>query len=160
MYRCVHFPLTEGIGSTKTYDRQDSTLPVVTSLMPCQCFVVLQRWYISYHDVCRYAGFHLCIISWWRHQMETFSALLAICVRNSPVIGEFPSQMPVTRSFDVFLDLRQNKRFRKQWWGCWFESHRAHYDVTVMSHVLCKAIQQISLRYQYFGCHIFELISN
>ena len=28
--------------------------------------------------------------SWWRHQMETFSALLAICARNSPVPGEFP----------------------------------------------------------------------
>ena len=30
--------------------------------------------------------------SWWRHQMETFSALLAFCVGNSPVTGEFPSQ--------------------------------------------------------------------
>ena len=29
-------------------------------------------------------------ISWWHHQMETFSALLAICVGNSPVPGEFP----------------------------------------------------------------------
>ena len=28
--------------------------------------------------------------SWWRHQMETFSALLAICAGNSPVTGEFP----------------------------------------------------------------------
>ena len=28
--------------------------------------------------------------SWWRHQMETFSALLAICAGNSPVPGEFP----------------------------------------------------------------------
>ena len=27
---------------------------------------------------------------WWRHQMETFSALLAICAGNSPVPGEFP----------------------------------------------------------------------
>ena len=25
------------------------------------------------------------------------------CEGNSPVTGEFPSQMPVTRSFDVFL---------------------------------------------------------
>ena len=40
---------------------------------------------------------------WWRHQMETFSAVLALCVANSPVIGEFPSQRPVTRSFDVSL---------------------------------------------------------
>ena len=28
--------------------------------------------------------------------------------------GEFPTQRPVTRSFDVFVDLRLNKRLRKQ----------------------------------------------
>ena len=43
------------------------------------------------------------IVAWWRHQMETFSALLAICAGNSPVSGEFPAQRPVTRSFDVFF---------------------------------------------------------
>ena len=46
------------------------------------------------------------IITWWRHQMETFSAFLALCAGNSPVIGEFPSQRPVTRNSDVFFDLR------------------------------------------------------
>ena len=61
-------------------------------------------------------------ITWWRHQMETFSALLAICAGNSPVPGEFPTQRPVTRSFDVFFDLRLNKRLSKQWWGWWFET--------------------------------------
>ena len=45
--------------------------------------------------------------------METFSALLALCVRNSPVTGEFPAQMPVTPSFDVFLDMHPSK----QSWG-------------------------------------------
>ena len=40
---------------------------------------------------------------WWRHQMETFSVLLAICVGNSPVTGEFPAQRPVTRGFWRFL---------------------------------------------------------
>ena len=32
--------------------------------------------------------------SWtrWRHQMETFSALLPFCTVNSPVTGEFPTQ--------------------------------------------------------------------
>ena len=59
--------------------------------------------------------------SWWRHQMETFSALLAICAGNSPVPGEFPTQRPVTRSFGVFFDLLLNKRSRKQSWGWWFE---------------------------------------
>ena len=52
--------------------------------------------------------------SWWRHQMDTFSALLAICAGNSPVPGEFPAQRPVTRSFDVFVHLRLNKRLSKQ----------------------------------------------
>ena len=49
-------------------------------------------------------------LSWWRYQMETFSALLALCAGNSPVTGEFPAQRPVTRSFDVFVDLRSNTR--------------------------------------------------
>ena len=46
--------------------------------------------------------------------METFSALLAICAGKSPVPGEFPAQRPVTWSFDVFFDLRLNKRLSKQ----------------------------------------------
>ena len=37
--------------------------------------------------------------------MEAFSALLAICAGNSLVTGEFPTQKPVTRRFDVFFDL-------------------------------------------------------
>ena len=44
-------------------------------------------------------------IARWRHQMKTSSALLALCVGNSPVTGEFPTQRPVTRSFGVFFDL-------------------------------------------------------
>ena len=47
--------------------------------------------------------------SWWRHQMETFSALLALCAGNSPVTDEFPAQRPATRSFDVIFYLRLNR---------------------------------------------------
>ena len=47
---------------------------------------------------------------WWRHQIETFSALLAICAGNSTVTGGFPTQRPVTWIFDVFFNLRLNKR--------------------------------------------------
>ena len=61
-------------------------------------------------------------VTWWRHQMEAFSALLAICAGNSPVPGEFPAQRPVTRSFDVFFYLCLNKRLSKQSWGWWFET--------------------------------------
>ena len=45
--------------------------------------------------------------------METFSALLDLCVGDSPGTGEFPSQRPVTQSFDVFFDLHLNKRLSK-----------------------------------------------
>ena len=75
---------------------------------------------------------------WWRHQMETFSALLAICAGNSPAAGEFPAQRPVTRSFDVFFDLCLNKRLRKQWWGWWFETLSRplwrHYNAQCVKH--------------------------
>ena len=63
-----------------------------------------------------------CINTWWRHQMETPSALLALCAGNSPGTGEFPAQRPVTWSFGVFFDLRMNKRLSKQSWGLWFET--------------------------------------
>ena len=64
--------------------------------------------------------------------METFSALLVICAENSPVPGEFPTQRPVTRSFDVF--------FICVWINGWINNgeagdsrrYRAYYDVTVM----------------------------
>ena len=36
--------------------------------------------------------------------------------------GELPAKRPVTRSFDVFFDLRLNKRVSKQSWGWWFET--------------------------------------
>ena len=77
-------------------------------------------------------------MSLWRHQMETFSALLAICAGNSPVPGEFPAQRPVARSFDVFFDLRLNKRLSKQSWGWWFEMLSCplwrHCNVMTMTH--------------------------
>ena len=41
---------------------------------------------------------------------------------TGPLCGEFPTQRPVTQSFDVFFDLRVNKRLSKQSWGWWFET--------------------------------------
>ena len=59
------------------------------------------------------------LYSWWRHQMETFSTFLALCVGNSPFTSEFRSQRPLSQNFVVLLDLRLNKRLSKQsrrWW--------------------------------------------
>ena len=69
-----------------------------------------------------YYATRISLDAWWRHLMETFSALLAICAGNSPVSGELPAQRPVTQSFDVFFDLCPNKRLSKQPWGWWFET--------------------------------------
>ena len=84
---------------------------------------------------------------WWRHQMETFSALLAICAGNSPVPGEFPAQRPVTRSFDVFFDLRLNKRLSKQSRGWWFETLSrplwCHCNAQQISDVRCSALSLV-----------------
>ena len=38
------------------------------------------------------------------------------------VLGKFPAQRPVTRSFNVFFDLHLNKRLSKQSWGWCFET--------------------------------------
>ena len=68
------------------------------------------------------------IATWWRHKMETFSSLMAysagnspVTAVNSPVTGEFPSQRPVTRSFDIFFDQRRNERLSKQSMRWWFD---------------------------------------
>ena len=50
-----------------------------------------------------------------------------------PVTGEFPSQ----RSFDVFFDLRLNKRLCKQSRHRCLRCHRTHYDVTVVINLKC-----------------------
>ena len=60
-------------------------------------------------------------ITWWHHQMEAFSVLLALCVRNPPITGGFPSESPMTRSFDVFFGVRLNKRLNKQLIHLWFQ---------------------------------------
>ena len=54
--------------------------------------------------------------------METFSALLALCEGNPLATGGFPSQRPVTPSFDAFFDPCLKKQLSKQSRHRWFES--------------------------------------
>ena len=75
-----------------------------------------------------------CNLPWarWRHQMETFSSLLAICEGNPPVTGGFPSRRPVTWSFDVFLMFASTNGWAKNGDAGDLKRHRAQYDVNVM----------------------------
>ena len=59
--------------------------------------------------------------------METNSALLELCELNSPFTCDFHQHCSVTPSFDVFFDLRQNKRVDNRGAGD-FRRHRAHYE--------------------------------
>ena len=54
-----------------------------------------------------------CDSTWWRHQVETVSALLVLCKGNPPIYDGFLSQRPVTRSFDIFFDTPLNKQLSK-----------------------------------------------
>ena len=56
-------------------------LNIRSSIYPWETLPILQKY----------------MLSWRRHQMETFSTLLALCEGNSPVTARFSSQRPVTR---------------------------------------------------------------
>ena len=60
---------------------------------------------------------HDDVIKW-----KPFSALLALCEGNSPATGELPPQRPVTRNFDVLVDLCLNKRSSKPSRRRWLET--------------------------------------
>ena len=71
--------------------------------------------------------------SWWRHQMETFSAFLAFCAGNSPVNSPHKGQWHGALMFSLICT----------WTNCWINNrdtgdlrrHCAHYDVTLMCYV-------------------------
>ena len=108
-----HVSLNKRFKNSRMHVIWDATMAIVTSVIWCW----ITR--IALHRGIRTINL---LVSWWRHQMGTFSALLAICAGNSPVPGEFPTQRPVTRSFDFNFDLCPNKRLSKQSWGWWFET--------------------------------------
>ena len=80
------------------------------------CNIILVTWRYFCDAIGEYRAAYLCTVqlqyfsgimhmapsfsalACWRHQMETLSALLALCAVNSPFTGEFHAQRPVTRS--------------------------------------------------------------
>ena len=117
-FSAVDFSLCKNF--MKCYNITQTTIAVIHSANNVK--------YICKTLVFAYVTSRLALPPLWRLQMETFPALLALCVGNSPVTGEFPSQRPMTRSFDVLYDLRPNKS--KQPCGWWFGM--TQYDVTVI----------------------------
>ena len=80
-------------------------------------------------------------LPWWRHQMETFTTLLAICAGKSPVPVHSPHKGK--RHGPLMFSLIC------AWLNSWVNNreagdlirHRAHYDVIVMRPVLSKSLR-------------------
>ena len=62
------------------------------------------------------------LMTWWRHQMETVSASLALCEGNPSDTGGFPSQRASNAGFDIFFDVSLNKRLKNRTKRQWFET--------------------------------------
>ena len=91
---------------------------------------VVQAWL---HDRIHLPG----VRSWWRHHMETFSALLDLCICFVRGIGRSPVNSPHKGQWRGALMFS----LICAWINCWVNNreagdlrrHRAHYDVSVMS---------------------------
>ena len=100
--------------------------------------------------------------------MEAISALQAICTGNSPVSGEFPAQRLVTRSVDVFFDLRLNKRLSKQWYGevwdaiapimtsQWWMSLISSGHLSLASNIFYEGQEMIYILYDIYVCKLHK----
>ena len=105
--------------------------PGISSCRPWRCLWLLERTLSGFLDWCSWETRDPW--AWARPESESWFEfeswaimwphdLCLICEGNSSVTGEFPSQRPVTRSFDVFFDLLLNKRLSKQSKPMWFET--------------------------------------
>ena len=92
-------------------------------------------------NVVSYAGFEAYFavrpFPWWRHQMESFSALLPLCAGNSPAPVNPPQKCQCRAALTFFLIC--------VWITAWINNreagdlrrHCAHYDVIVMLNMIC-----------------------
>ena len=105
------FPTVKFVFKDPT-DNRSSLVKVMVWLWRCDNLSPWRDDDIVYWHI--YAASHDDVMK-WKHFLRYWSF-----VRGVP--GEFPAQRPVTRSFDVFFDLRLNKLLSKQSWGSWFET--------------------------------------
>ena len=125
----------------------------------CPCHWPIWIWYIIQVQNCLHtliAGLSMMASS----NGNIFRVTGHLC-GNSPVPGEFPAQRPVTRSFDVFFDLRLNQRLSKQCEAGDFRCYLVHFDVIVMIDIKPFHVGSIWTKIKQLYCdmtHVFEIL--
>ena len=96
--------------------------PLVQITILCYSTSISWAWNLPYSNLLPpYCLQHYNIVFMMTSSNGNISRVTGLCAGNSPGT-EFPTQRPVTRRFEVFFDLRLNKRLSKQSWGGWFET--------------------------------------
>ena len=115
-----------------------ASVTTVLSAHPCvsSCLWVKSLWwgYAIWHQRSWSSFFQ----SWWRHQMETFSALLALCEGNSPVTGEFPHKGQWRGALMFSLICTSTNRWVINRDTGDLRCHWAYCDITVMVTACCQ----------------------
>ena len=118
----------------------------------------------SYEEMNPVACLHDDVIK-WNHFPRYWAFVRGI--HRSPV--NYPHKGPVTRSFDVFFDLRRNKRLSKQPWGWLFDTpslslwrhcngHLNSANLNTHSTTICKLVDLIPALLQW-NCRIPNWVS-
>ena len=95
-------------------------------------FTISQLWFKWWFDTEQVTSHYQHQWSWWRHQMETFSALLALCAGNSPVPVNSPHKGQWRRALMFSLIYAWIKDWVNNREAGDLRRHRGHYDVIVM----------------------------
>ena len=90
----------------------------------------------------------------WRHDLETFSALLALCEGNPPVTGGFPSQRTSNAEM-FFFDIPLNKRMNKHLSCRWFEMPWRFYYIVVIWHTEARTKWSLTFLYAFHSQKMF-----
>ena len=125
------------------------------------CYKLLWLYFALLVDIHPYSP------AWWRHQMETFSALLALCAGNSPVPvnsphkGQWRGALMFSLIYAWINDWANNREAGD------LRRHRGHYDVIVMGYstgtgtlVPVKYIGGISVKFTYQNWYYITIPHN
>ena len=82
-------------------------------------------------------------IAWWRHQMETFSGLLALCVGNSPVPVNSPHKGQWRGALMFSLIFARISSWVNNREAGDLRRHRGHYEVNVMDIIIADEFDLI-----------------